>query len=436
MRTPAGFLATILLLSSFSFAQRYSVIYNFEIASGPSSPAGNLVFDNNGNLYGVASSGGANVNLNCTLGCGVVYELSRNPDGSWNESDIYDFCSNLVDSQCADGQTPSAGLVMDSKGNLYGTTAGGGVVPNCMYGKQNGCGTVFELSPPSIAGGAWTETTLYNFCRLPSEGICRDGVGAFAQLALDSSGNLFGTTAEGGTGQKSGTTAYGGTVFLLSHRSGVWEHTVLYNFCSLGQGSDCPDGSSPVAGVTVGASGNLYGTTVYGGSADEGTVYRLRKSADGAIETILYSFTSYPAYPQGTVSLDPTGSHLYGTVEGGGTNNGAAFQLDLQTGLIDFYPFNGVDGSQPEAGVLFEPNSGIFYGTTANGGEFGLGTLYQIDSDGVETVLYNFCAKANCSDGFSPRSTLIADQSGNLYGTASFGGAIGSGVVFKLTPEK
>jgi uncharacterized repeat protein (TIGR03803 family) len=434
MRTPALLIAAVFLLPSFSFAQRYSVIYNFEIASGPSSPAGNLVFDSKGNLYGVASAGGANVNLNCLLGCGVVYRLSPNGDGSWNETDLYDFCSDLVDSQCADGQSPSAGLVIDSKGNLYGTTAGGGVVPNCMYGKLNGCGTVFELSPPSTTEGAWTETVLYNFCKLPSGGVCKDGVGLFAQLALDSSGNLYGTTSDGGTGQRNSTTAYGGTVFLLSHQSGVWEHTVLYNFCSLGQGSDCPDGSLPVAGVTLDSSGNLYGTTVFGGSADEGTVYKLSKGVNGATETVLYNFTSYPAYPQGTVSLDPTSSHLYSTVSGGGTNNGAAFQLSLDTGAIEIYPFDGIDGSQPEAGVLLEAKSGIFYGTTSNGGEFSLGSLYQIDSDGVETVLYNFCAKANCSDGFSPRSTLIADQRGNLYGTALLGGAFSSGVLFKVTP--
>ncbi|MGC1370734.1 MAG: choice-of-anchor tandem repeat GloVer-containing protein [Candidatus Sulfotelmatobacter sp.] len=434
MRKPTCLLVTVILLCSFSFAQKYSVIYNFEIASGPSSPVGNLVFDRKGNLYGVASSGGANVNTNCSLGCGVVYQLSRNADGSWDETDIYNFCSNLVDSQCDDGQTPSAGLVMDTKGNLYGTTAGGGAVPNCFYGKLNGCGTVFELSPPSIAGGAWAETILYTFCKLPSEGVCRDGVGLFAQLAIDSAGNLYGTTAEGGTGQRSGPTAYGGTVFVLSNHSGVWQHTVLYNFCSLGQGSDCPDGSFPIAGVTLGPSGDLYGTTNYGGSADEGTVYKLSKSANGATETVLYSFSSYPAYPQGIVSLDPTGSHLYSTLLGGGTSNGAAFQLNIEAGLIDIYPFDGVDGSQPEAGVLFEPKSGVFYGTTAHGGKFGLGALFQIDSNGKETVLYNFCARANCSDGFSPRSTLIADQRGKLYGTTLFGGDIGSGVVFKLTP--
>src|SRR5580698_3902845 len=159
-------MAIVALCCGTSFGQQYKVLYSFQGASvgDGMNPVAGLIADNSGNLYGTTRVGGPYGYPACP-GCGTVFELSPNSDGSWTESVIYAFCANF-DGACLDGAFPEAALVMDSTGNLYGTTAGGGSGGGAR-GCQDalaGCGTVFELSPPTILGGAWTETVLYNFC--------------------------------------------------------------------------------------------------------------------------------------------------------------------------------------------------------------------------------------------------------------------------------
>jgi uncharacterized repeat protein (TIGR03803 family) len=270
------------------------VLYNFTGAYN-GRYANGLTFDSAGNLYGTTSGGG----LYCSLygGCGTVFELSPTGGGSVTERVLHSFGSGT------DGSTPSAPLIFDAAGNLYGTTNAGGAA--------GGEGTVFELSP--TGGGNWTETVLYSFGPLP------DGAEPWTgALTFDSAGNLYGTTAAGGTNRD-------GTVFELSPTAGGgWTEQVLHDF---GNGTD---GFEPFGGLIIDAAGNLYGTTTQGGLEGEGTVFELAPSGGGWTETLLYSFVNNGTdgtYPLAGLTFDSAGN-LYGTTGLSGTNGyGTAFEL-------------------------------------------------------------------------------------------------------------
>jgi uncharacterized repeat protein (TIGR03803 family) len=276
-----------------------TVIYSF--AHGNSGdgaePVAGLIFDAAGNLYGTTLVGGVGE-------YGTVFKLSFS-GGAWRETVLYGFAGGD-----GDGIFPTASLVFDNAGNLYGTTSGGGS-PSC----QLGCGTVFKLSP---SGNAWKETVLYYF----------DGPdGAYPQgnLILDDESDLYGTTNEGGKISKycqlpvSGC----GTVFKLTHHAGsAWTKTILYSFASY-----AGDAAFPGAGLTFDVAGNLYGTSA-GGTKSLGTVYKLTPSSGGKwTESILHDFAGYPSdggVPATNVSFDAEGN-LYGTTSVGGTGGGASF---------------------------------------------------------------------------------------------------------------
>ena len=222
-----GFLTTPAPLFA---ASTEKVLYSFTEGTDGAYPIAPLIFDASGNLYGTTLNGGAN-------GDGTVFELSP-VNGGWTENVLYSFCSV---SGCADGAAPYSGLALDAEGNLYGTTQDGGSGAAC-----NGhCGTVFELSP--AGGGTWTETILYNF-----QGGS-DGSYPRAGVIFDASGNIYGTTMEGGAANR-------GTVFEFA--SGTWTETILHSFHV-----NTEDGTGPEAAVVFGHNGNLYGTTYLGGDA-------------------------------------------------------------------------------------------------------------------------------------------------------------------------
>jgi uncharacterized repeat protein (TIGR03803 family) len=303
-----------------------------------------------------------------------------------------------------DGQNPTAGLIADSAGNLYGTTSGGGT---------NHKGTVFALSPNG------TETILHNF------GSGNDGQTPLGSLIFDSFGNLYGTTSAGGT--------YGnGMVFELSPNG---TETVLYSF------GNTPDGLNPEAGLVFDGSGNLYGTTVNGGTFGGGTVFELSPNgAGGWTETGSYSFGGTPSdglNPYSGLVFDSS-SNLYGTTANGGLyGGGTAFEIIHNSPGIGccrenpVYSFgNGNDGKNPFSGLIFDA-SGNLYGTTANGGTNAKGTAFELSPSGTESVIYNFGSSG--TDGQNPYSGLIFDPFGNLYGTTQNGGLYSGGTVFKLT---
>jgi uncharacterized repeat protein (TIGR03803 family) len=193
-----------------------------------STPKGDLIFDQAGNLYGVTYLGGDNQ-------VGVVYQMVPSGNG-WTENVLHSF------DLAKDGGNPVGGLIFDQSGNLYGTTGGSG---------GNGIGTVFMLSP---SGGTWTSTVLHNFSRNEEPS---------ASLTMDAAGNLYGTTTAGGQDR-------GGTIFKMTPSNGSWTYTVLKEL-----DAPCDQGCFPIGGVTIDASGNLYGTTQGGGAYGKGVVWEI-----------------------------------------------------------------------------------------------------------------------------------------------------------------
>jgi uncharacterized repeat protein (TIGR03803 family) len=301
-----------------------SVIHAFSESDG-SSPEGGLFRGLNGNLYGTTTGGG---DLNCDngFGCGTVFMVD--PTGRF--SVLHSFAGGN------DGVSPQATLVEDEKGNLYGTT---------FYGGPFDAGTIFEIK----ASGK--ETVLYGFTG------ATDGANPYSNLVIGPGNSLFGTTTAGGA-------HVGGVVFELT-RSGL---TVLHSF-------DGTDGQFPKS--LIGVPGTLYGATVYGGppNCDCGTVYQV--TATG--ETVLHSFTGTDGdYPEAGPVRDHLGN-LYGTTLEGGTNGcGVIFKLDTSGSLTDLYNFTcGADGGLPRAGLLLD-REGNFYGTTTIYGSSGSGTVFKL----------------------------------------------------------
>ena len=374
-------------------AQTETVLYSFCAPTGcpdGSNPRADLVMDTAGNLYGTTLYGG-------TSGVGTVFELS--PSGT--ETVRHSFAASHTD-----GHYPYAGLLMDTTGNLYGTAQSGGA---------KGLGTVFKLTPNG------TETLLYSFCVLAA---CADGYHPRAGLIMDTKGNLYGTSFDGG--------AYdAGAVFELSP-SGT--ETVLHSFC---QQMGCPDGYYPQAGLVMDTNGNLYGTTLYNGAYGGGTVFKI--SSDGTATTF-YNFCTATGckngrYPEAGLILDTNGN-LYGTTYGGGAyGKGTVFELSpsgAETVLHSFCARAGCpDGSHPRADLVMDP-AGNLYGTTYDGGTNSVGTVFKLSPNGTETVLHSFAA--NGSDGTHPYAGVVMDTMGHLYGTTYSGGANGYGTVFKVTP--
>jgi uncharacterized repeat protein (TIGR03803 family) len=303
-----------------------------------------------------------------------------------------------------DGSAPLAGLVSDPSGNLYGTADADGEFDS---------GVVFKLSP------AGKETVLHSF-----SGSGGDGEYPVANLVRDAAGNLCGTTSNGGV-YAGACGAFGcGTVFKVD-RAG--KETVLYAF------TGSPDGSTPYAGLVRDAAGNLYGTTLSGGTNGAGTVFKV--DATGG-ETVLYSFDLTNQQdgflPYGGLVRDFAGN-LYGTTNGGGTfGAGIVFKLDTtnaETVLYNFGSSNG-DALFPTGGLIRDAK-GNLYGTTQDGGTFGVGTVFKVDKNGTETLLHSFAG--GTADGEFPFvSGLLRDAKGNLYGVTDEGGAFTFGVVYKL----
>jgi uncharacterized repeat protein (TIGR03803 family) len=313
----------------------------------------------------------------------------------------------------AGGCAPSGNLVSDSQGNLYGTTVSGGNA-NCN------CGTVFELTPNS--GGGWTETVLHAFAG------GADGATPYGGVILDTAGNLYGVTYQGGTGSCEGTGC--GTVFELSYSGSTWTATVIYTFRG-GRG-----GGSPVGGLVLDATGNLYGTTQVGGTGTHGTVFELSPTSQGWSETVLHSFGDTPddgASPNTKLAMDDLGD-LYGTTPGGGSyGGGTVFRLiPTQGGWQEtiIWDFPAIYGGVSPNGVIVHGKA--LYGTMENGGAFNVGVVFQLTpAIGIwkYTEVYDFTGGR---DGGEPVAGVVADLH-HLYGTTQYGGVYGLGTVFRLT---
>jgi len=365
--------------------------------------------DSSGNFYGATAYGG---NVRCrdrsSFGCGTVYKL----DTDSVETILYNF-KGIHALRGADGEHPYTSLLMDAKGNLYGTTLIGGST-HCDISFSVGCGMVFKVSGKK-------ETVLYRFLG--------GGDGAFplGGLAMDKSGTLYGTTQQGGN--FSCNSGGCGVVFKLSGD----KESVLHRFTGLAN-----DGAFPSAGVLLDSTGTVYGTAANAGNHNCnapdgcGVVFKLV----GQKETILHAFNDPPDgnFPGAALIMDGKGN-LYGTTVGGGDGLGTVFELSRNGKEHIIYAFGP---PLSNAGVsptsrLVRDSAGNLYGTTLEGGDTNHGIAFEVTKDGTEKVLHSFCT-GDCSDGAFPAGDLIMDSHGNLYGTAEAGGAHGDGVVFMITP--
>jgi uncharacterized repeat protein (TIGR03803 family) len=439
----------VIVLSFLVFASHASaewkekVLYSFQGGRDGAVPAGGVVFDQRGNLYGATSEGGSG----CTAGsCGTVFQLVPPPNksGKWEEKILHDF-------RGSDGSIPEGSVILDAVGNVYGTTAYGGSGPRTLIGSTVGCGTVYEMLPPKQKGDPWTENVIYSF-----QGN-KDGQFPWGDLVFDKKGNLYGATYFGGGFGNCDSPYYQhcGTIFELAvpkQKGGKWKEKVLHRF----RGG--ADGATPNGGLVFGETGAIYGTTLSGANQDCnfgqgeigcGMVFELSppatKGSDWS-EHVLHRFRDGDdgGQPNGSLVFDAAG-RLYGTAGGGASQGeGVVFRLSGTShgpwqDAVLYDLINDQDGAAPQAGVVFD-TEGNLYGTASGGGAAGDGTVVRLRStaDGwVIAVLHTF---TGAPDGSYPASKLIFDRAGNLYGTTQQSGTgqncgnHGCGTVFEVSP--
>ena len=417
LRIPIRTLALLCVLTMAASrpvrAQTFSVIHTFSGGGDGYQPYAGLTVDSGGNLYGTTSE---------YVG-GTVFKMKR-VNGSW-------VLNTLLNFNGSNGLIPYSRVVFGAHGVLYGTTLEGGNSLSCEFG----CGAVYSLRPPKTACKSvscpWTATAIQSF----TDGA-DGGNPNFVDPIFDQAGNLYGTTALGGT-------AGIGVVFEMTESDGVWTETVIHNFSG-------PDGAYPYSGLISDGAGNFYGTTGYGGQFNEGTVYRLSPSGPGWTITTLYSFqgTTDGAHPSAALISDQSGN-LYGsTVVGGSGGGGTVFELSpsgggwsfsLLASLVgtitnDYYPgpFN----------ALAMDGAGSLYGAAFANGAHQDGSVFKLTpSNGswTYTSLHDFTGG---DDGGNPIGGVTFDTNGNLYGTTTFGGMQGGencytegcGTVWEITP--
>jgi uncharacterized repeat protein (TIGR03803 family) len=387
-------LAALWLCGSASLrAQTFTTLHSFDGTDGNKSFSG-LVQATNGSLYGATYYGGAKDS-------GEVFEII--PGGTLTT--FYSFCSK---SRCADGEYTYATPVHGTDGNFYGTTYLGG---------SKELGTVFKIAP----GG--TLTTLHSF-----DGAT--GSQPLAGLVQGADGNFYGTTYIGGSQNY-------GEIFKVTPSGTV---SVLHSFCSA---AACKDGQNPFAGLVQGTDGNLYGTTLAGGSHGGGTIFKITPS--GTLTT-LHSFCSRSGCPDGefpqTGLVQANDGTLYGTtIAGGAYGSGTIFGItpsDKLTTLYNVCSQTGCPDGNYLYSALIQATDGNLYGVMEIGGANNGGTIFRMTPSGTLTTLYSFCSQPACADGQYPAAGLVQDTNGNLYGTTADGGAnacsgLTCGTVFSLS---
>ncbi|HEY6327531.1 MAG TPA: choice-of-anchor tandem repeat GloVer-containing protein [Candidatus Cybelea sp.] len=369
------------------------VLYSFTGGNDGGNAATGLVRDRGGNLYGTTVVGGKYT-------CGTVFKLTPHATPPWPESVLYNFgCFS-------DGKNPHGGVAFDPKGNLDGTTVSGGSGPSCG---SYGCGVVFQLTPT-------TESVLHSFTG------GRDGFGPGGGVTFDASGNLYGTTPDGG----------------------VRSHGIVYEVTSHGQErivhtfTGGKDGGTGLLGLLLLESGSFYGVTEEGGAHSAGTVFRLTRAGKRWVLSTLYAFKGTPdaASPYGGLVADAAGD-LFGTTYYGGANGmGTVFELTRTTkgGYSErvLYSFKGGSDGSSSTSTLVLGGSDLYGTTSAGGGTCGCGTIFRVNAtSGAEAVLHAF---GNGTDGAYPYYGLTKGVKGVFYGTTVAGGSSGQGAVFEFKP--
>ena len=404
--------ASTVLTTDGAQAQTFRVLHNFTGGGDGYVSYAGLTMDAAGNLYGTTIYGGVTGGICGSLGCGGVFKMTHT-GGSWILNSIYTFSGG------SDGAFPAARVIIGRDGAFYGTTVFGGSASG-----NGGGGVVFRLQPPphvpARVVSPWTETVLYQFASYYGDGE----EPYYGDLLFDQAGSIYGTTFIGG--YECGDAAYCGTVYKLTRNGGAWTETILYAFPQLGV-------AFPQAGVIFDQAGNLYGTTTDSG----GAVFQLTPSGSGWTENTIHEFFGGM---DGSMSIgglirDPSGN-LYGGTASGGTNDaGTVYELTPSgAGWTEnvIYSFTGI-AYGPVSALVRDP-AGNLYGTTCEGGSHRNGSVFKLTPAGgawTETDLYVFTGG---NDGSCPWGSVTIDAAGNLYGTTAGGGAYGGGVVFEITP--
>jgi uncharacterized repeat protein (TIGR03803 family) len=407
-----------ILLSPNAFASQFTGLHNF-LAKPGEFPNSGLIIGPDGGFYGTTGMSGGS---QCFPLCGAVFEIKQTSTG-WQYHIVHNFRGPNHD-----GESPIGPLLFDNVGNLYGTTSA--VNSTGCFTRHTDCGTVFKLSPTSKGG--WEETILYRFTGRA------DGAWPAGNLVLDSAGNLYGYTLGGGNNNLCGQVC--GVVYELSPGASGWTETVLHTFTG---GSD---GYTP-RGLTPDTSGNLLGVAESGGTANSnceagcGTVFKLTPGAGGWSLSVIYSFSggSDGGYPISPLVFDRQGN-LFGTTLLGGSVQcpnecGTVFELSPNGSgwnFSDVYSFSGPDGADPQ-GILFDSAGNLFGAASGGKTTCGCGVLFELvpgSGNWTETVLYTFNGK---SDGQFP-NPVIQDGAGHLFGTTANGGSDNFGTIFKFTP--
>jgi uncharacterized repeat protein (TIGR03803 family) len=397
-----------LALSAAAFAQTESTLYTFSETTN-FWPNGTLIEDSKGNLYGTSRGGG-------TYGVGTVFEMSppAAPGGAWTMKYIYSFVPYGTG---GGGWVPVSDLVQDQSGAFYGTTFNGGD-PVCS------CGAVYKLTPPAVAGGAWTETQLYAF---PWDDI-HGRLPANAALTLGSHGTLYGVTVQGGTYNA-------GVIYELQTKNGKkYTESDLYSF------GDEGDGNTPNGPIALDSKGNLYGVTMWGGANNVGTVYKYTPPTRtaAATETVLHSFNYSNGdgfQPTGNLTLDAEGD-IYGTTTYGGDqySDGAVYTLQPSGGTYTesvIFEFSRPTGTNPVAGLVWKNATQSLYGTTSFYGtpDTGEGTIYQLNPPATKSGTWTEVTIAfliyDVIGGYPAGNVTQDPATGTLYGTAQNGGIEG-----------
>ena len=412
-KTPSRILSATALLTFLCvaiFAQagdKYTVLRTFNTSAGGVLPAGELLMDSAGNLYGTDTQGGHNNG-------GTIFELIPNGQGGFTYKELYE-CSQTFD--CT---LPVGSLVMDTAGNLYGSS---------LFGH------IFEISKTS--SGSWTASVLYDFGA---------EIAPPSSVILDAAGNLYGINPTGGVSNL-------GYVFELSPSQGGWSLTHLHDFHGSDGAATTGNTENQVGGLILDSLGNLYGATVAGGTSKNctggcGVVFELSNNSGKWTETVLRSLSgSDGANPIAPLLMDANGD-LYGTASNGGARGfGSVFKTSRASGAWQtqvLHSFTGVhlDGEFPDSALVLDP-SGNIYGTTEAGGadlkscqvwnDNGCGMVFELSPNGAQWKESILKAFSGGTDGAFPQGVVL-DGKGNLFGAAQAGGRLFEGLVFEISP--
>jgi uncharacterized repeat protein (TIGR03803 family) len=402
---------SLLLAASSAQPATFTVLHNFTGGLDGYQPLQGLTIDGEGNLYG-------------TAGPQAAFRLVHDSSG-WVLVPIYQFTIPWLPAPY--GQYPSGEMTVGADGSLYGGTSYGG--PSCN--DNGGCGSVFHLHPSASACNSglcyWAENDIHDFYPEVSS------IGPSGRFALDSAGNLYGTTSYDGVDGS-------GDIYELSPNGTSWNYTVLYSFTG---GSD---GGGLASGLIKDSLGNLYGSASQGGDG-YGTIFELSPAGNSWVESTVYTFTgaSDGQYPYGGLSIDSAGNLFGSTFEGGDNGGGTVFELKPFAGGWQFtvlYSFTGYPGGGTGPnGSLAIDTAGNLYGSTTYQGDQGLGSVFELSPTATNIWSYRQLHSFAGPDGWSPQGSTVLGLDGNVYGTARYGGAndggycsSGCGTIWKVTP--